>query len=147
MKKKILLLCFLTVGIANAIAQKKNDSINSIPPPPPMYRMEVEENTIYNIAEIQEQAAFPGDLESFLALNTNYPKLAVDSNIQGTVRVKFVVEKDGRITNIQITRSIHKLLDDEALRVVKRMPKWRPGKHNGKPVRMSFSLPFKFQLE
>ena len=73
--------------------------------------------------------------------------MARDNNITGTVVVKFVVEKDGRITKASILREIGGGCGKEALRVINSMPKWSPGQQSGKPVRTEFTLPVQFQLE
>ncbi len=110
--------------------------------------IETEDNTIYNMAEIQEQAGYKGDLEQYLADNTSYPEFEKDAGTEGTVKIKFVVEKDGTLSGIEVQKSVSPGLDQEALRVVKSMKNsWKAGKQNGKAVRMSFSLPFVFKLE
>ncbi len=99
---------------------------------------------------VEEQAGFPGGEEArmkFLKDNTKYPQMAKESGIQGTVYLKFVVEKDGRITNIQVVRGIGGGCDEEAVRVLKSMPKWQPAKQRGRPVRVWFNMPFKFILQ
>ncbi len=82
----------------------------------------------------------------FLSKNLKYPAEAMESNTQGTVYISFIVEVDGSINNAVIKRDIGKGCGDEALRVVKLMPKWSPGKQKGKPVRTSFVLPVSFKL-
>lgn len=99
---------------------------------------------------VEQQAQFPGGqgaLNSWLGKNLNYPALAQENNIQGKVIVQFVVEKDGSISNIVIARGVDKELDKEAVRVVKKMPKWQPGKNNGVAVRSKFTLPVVFKLQ
>lgn len=82
----------------------------------------------------------------FLSGELEYPLLARELNISGTVYVNFVVEKDGSITNINLLRGIGGGCDEEALRVVNLMPSWNPGLQNGRTVRVSFNLPIKFSL-
>ena len=82
----------------------------------------------------------------FLAKNIKYPVDAQRANKEGRVIVVFVVEKDGMISSARIARSVYPSLDAEALRVVKAMPKWTPGKQKGKPVRVKFNIPVLFQL-
>ena len=99
---------------------------------------------------VEQDAEFPGGLnalEKYLTTNIQYPKKAVRKNIQGKVFVKFVIEKDGSISNIKILRSPDELLSKEAERVVKAMPKWEPAKQQGKPVRFQFILPVNFRLK
>ena len=93
---------------------------------------------------------FPGGedaLYEFLAKNIKYPQAAKDSNIQGRVFVTFVVEKDGTLTNPRVVRDIGGGCGEEALRVVKMMPKWKPGEQSGKVVSMGFTLPIRFNLD
>ena len=77
-----------------------------------------------------------------------YPQIAYENNIQGRVIVQFVVDKDGSITNVQVAQSGgDPSLDKEAVRVVKAMPKWRPGMQKGKPVRVKYTMPVNFSLQ
>ncbi len=92
---------------------------------------------------------FPGgidSLQSFLIQNTNYPKVAIEKNVQGTVMVEFVVEKDGSISNVVVKESLSPECDNEAVRVVKSMPRWMPGESKGEKVRVYYNLPFRFAL-
>lgn len=98
---------------------------------------------------VEQQAVFPGGqsaLSSWLSKNIRYPEAAQQNDVQGRVIVKFVVEKDGSIGNVQILKGVDKDLDKEAIRVVKKMPKWQPGKNNGVAVRSYFTLPVTFKL-
>lgn len=109
---------------------------------------EIEEEEIFMVVE--EQPGFPGgDAERmrFLMKNIKYPTMAKESGIQGTVYVSFVVERNGAITDVQILRGIGGGCDEEAVRVVKMMPKWKAGKQRGKAVRVRFSMPIKFTLQ
>jgi protein TonB len=72
--------------------------------------------------------------------------MARESSIQGTVYVTFVVERDGSVTDVRVLRGIGGGCDEEAIRVIKAMPKWNPGKQRGKPVRVQFNMPIKFTL-
>ena len=82
----------------------------------------------------------------WIAQNIQYPKEAAKANIEGSVIVSFFVEKDGSISNVEVRRSIHELLDKEAIRVVSAMPKWKPGMRNGQPVRARFNIPVSFKI-
>lgn len=86
-------------------------------------------------------------MNEYLGNNIVYPNYAIENNIEGRVIVEFIVNADGTLTNLQIKRSIHESLDNEALRVVKSMPKWKPGKLHGKQVRVKYVLPISFNLE
>lgn len=99
---------------------------------------------------VEEMPEFPGGqaaLAVYLRNNLQYPPLASDTGISGKVYVQFVVNKDGSITDVQVTRGVDASLDKEAVRVVANMPKWKPGKQGGKPVRVSYSLPVNFILQ
>ena len=109
---------------------------------------EVVEAEIFTVVE--EMPEFPGGmakLAEYLAKNIKYPQLARESGIQGRVFINFVVENDGSVTNVKVMRSLGGGCDEEAMRVVKSMPKWKPGKQRGKPVRVSYNLPVNFKLQ
>ncbi|MDR0368390.1 MAG: energy transducer TonB, partial [Bacteroidales bacterium] len=92
---------------------------------------------------------FPGGEEArlkFLRDNVVYPKIARETGVEGTVMVSFVVEPDGRITNVEIGRGRAPSLDEEAIRVAKLMPKWKAGKQRGKAVRVRCNMPIRFTL-
>lgn len=99
--------------------------------------------------EVDELPQFPGGNEAmyqWLFNNIRYPAAAAENGIDGRVVVKFVVEPDGMITNVEIVNSVDPDIDAEAKRVVRRMPKWIPGKNKGKPVRSYFIMPVTFKL-
>ena len=105
------------------------------------------EDEVYVFPE--EYPSFPGGEEAvykFIGNNLRYPEEARDANVTGTVIIRFVVEKDGSISNAAIAREIGCGCGREALRVVKMMPRWNPGKQGGKPVRTEFTLPVQFYL-
>ena len=83
----------------------------------------------------------------FVAKNVQYPQEARDKEISGRVLVSFIVEKDGSIADVKVVKGIGGGCDEEAVRVVKAMPKWKPGKDKGKPVRVSYMMPFTFKLQ
>lgn len=102
---------------------------------------------VFDVVEVMPQ--FPGGqiaMLQYLMKNIKYPEQAMKEGIQGRVAVRFIVEKDGSISDVKPVLSVHPLLNKEAVRVVKSMPKWSPGKHNGKPVRVRFNLPVMFKL-
>lgn len=103
-----------------------------------------ENQKVYDVVE--QQPSFEGNLNSWLASNIKYPSVAKENAIQGRVIVQFIVQKDGTICNPQVVRGIDDSIDKEALRVVHAMPKWTPGKQNGKPVSCKFTLPVTFKL-
>lgn len=107
----------------------------------------VEEEEIFQVVE--EEPEFPGGMEAlykYLGESIKYPQLAKENNIEGKVYVTFVVEKDGSIANPRILRDIGGGCGNEAIRVVKAMPKWKAGKQRGKNVRVQFNLPVSFKL-
>ena len=104
-------------------------------------------NMVYDVVEVMPQ--YPGGqiaMLKYIMENIKYPKQIMEEGIQGRVTVSFIVEKDGRVSNVRLLRSVQPLLDKEAVRVVKSMPKWSPGKQKGKPVRVRFNLPVMFKL-
>lgn len=99
---------------------------------------------------VEKMPEFPGGFNAlfkYLAMNIRYPPLALNSGIQGRVFINFVVESDGSISNVRLLRGIGGGCDSEALRVVRKMPKWIPGVQKGKPVRVSYNLPVKFTMQ
>ena len=111
---------------------------------------EVEEAEEEVFLVVEEDPEFPGGLDAlskFIADNIKYPQLAKENNITGKVFVSFVVEKDGRVGQVKILRDIGGGCGNEAVRVVKMMPRWKPGKQRGKAVRTQFNLPVNFDLQ
>ena len=109
---------------------------------------EVVEEEIFTVVE--EEPSFPGGVDKmyeYLYANIKYPQVAKENNITGRVYLTFVVEKDGSIANPKILRDIGGGCGNEALRVIKSMPKWSPGKQRGKAVRVQFNLPVVFDLQ
>ena len=96
---------------------------------------------------VEDMPKFPGDLNKYLGRNIKYPEKAQKERIQGCVTVQFIIEKDGTVTNVKVLRSVHRLLDKEAIRVVENMPKWIPGTQRGEPVRVSYTAPINFRLD
>ena len=114
-------------------------------PEPPKHE---EESKVFDIVE--QMPSFPGGpaaLMKFLSENIKYPVVAQENGVQGRVVVAFVVERDGSITDVHIARGVDPSLDKEAVRVVKSMPKWTPGKQNGSAVRVKFNVPVAFRLQ
>ena len=106
-----------------------------------------EDTTIYNNVEVMP--SYPGDMTEcymFVARHMHYPEEAAEKGIEGRVLIRFVVEKDGRLTNFEVIETPDPLLSDEALRVLKQMPKWIPAKNKGKDVRCRYSMPIQFRL-
>ena len=98
---------------------------------------------------VENMPEFPGGdlgLMKYIQKNVKYPPIAKEYNITGKVYVSFIVDKKGNVTNVKIVRGVDKNLDAEALRVVKSLPKYKPGKQRGKPVRVMFTIPINFTL-
>tara|TARA_B100001250_G_scaffold125539_2_gene106771 strand:+ start:27270 stop:27923 length:654 start_codon:yes stop_codon:yes gene_type:complete len=98
---------------------------------------------------VENMPEFPGGdlgLMKYIQKNVKYPPIAKEYNITGKVYVSFIVDKSGSVTNVKIVRGVDKNLDAEALRVVKSLPKYKPGKQRGKPVRVMFTIPINFTL-
>ncbi len=98
---------------------------------------------------VEEMPSFPGgqeELMKYIGKEMKYPEEAVDNGIEGTVFIAFVVEPDGMITEAKVLRGIGGGCSEEAVRVVKGMPNWKPGKQNGKTVRVRYNLPIRFKL-
>lgn len=97
--------------------------------------------------KVDVMPSFPGGhtkMIEFLCENIKYPKEAAERGEQGKVYVGFVVDTDGSITDVSVVRSVSKVLDEAAVEIVKKMPKWTPGKHQGKTVRVKLMLPITF---
>ena len=98
---------------------------------------------------VEQMPSFPGGKEAlmkFISENVKYPKEAEEKGLQGRVVVRYIIEKDGSISEVEIAKSVNEYLDAEAIRVVNAMPKWIPGKQKGEPVRVKFTLPITFRL-
>ena len=125
-------LALLLMVNTNAMAQNKK----------------VANDKVIEKAEVMPQ--FPGGdqaMMDFVAKNVQYPEEAKEKEISGRVMVGFIVEKDGSISDVKVVKGIGGGCDEEAVRVVKAMPKWKPGKEKGKPVRVSYMMPFTFKLQ
>lgn len=129
----LLMLCPMTISASTAVNGKPTSQ---------------KSHKVYDIVE--NMPMFPGgqqQLMTYLINNIVYPPEAVKRKIQGRCTVQFIVERDGSISNIRVNRKVHPLLDAEAIRVVKSMPKWSPGTQKGRAVRVKFNLPVAFRLQ
>jgi TonB family protein len=123
--------------IPKATPPAKNDNI----------KKRTGKDDVFVISEIKP--AYPGGdgaMMKFLSKNIKYPVKAKEDGIKGTVYMRFVVEKDGSVTDVEVAKSVNPLLDAEAKRVVSSMPKWAAGKQNGNNVAVQYTLPVKFDL-
>ena len=99
---------------------------------------------------VEDMPAFPGGMEAmiqFISSNIKYPADAKKQKVDGRVLVNFVIEKDGSITEVKVVKPTFPSLDAEAIRVVKAMPKWKPGYQRGQAVRVQFTMPINFSLK
>ena len=116
--------------------------------PPEIEEEEIVEAEIFKVVE--EMPEFPGGaakMMEYIQKNIKYPMMARESDIQGRVFVNFVVEPNGEISNVEVLRGIGGGCDEEAVRVVKSMPNWKPGKQRGSAVRCAFTVPIIFKLQ
>ena len=100
---------------------------------------------VFTVAE--QMPTFKGDVNSWLSSHITYPAVAAENGVQGKVIVKFVVGRDGSVSQAQVLRGVDPALDREALRVVNSMPKWNPGMNNGQAANVWFTLPITFRLQ
>ena len=129
--------------VGGAVLKAKEDI--AAPEPP---KHVVEETKIFTVVE--QMPMYPGGdaaLMGYLRDNIHYPTIAAENGVQGRVVVGFVVERDGSITDVKILRGVDPSLDREAMRVVKNMPRWTPGKQNGSAVRVKYQVPVSFRLQ
>ena len=111
---------------------------------------EPDDNRVKSYEAVEQKPEFPGGqmaMMEFLGQNVNYPENAAKNDVQGRVLVQFVVEKTGEIGEVKVVRPVDEELDAEAVRVVKMMPKFIPGRHNGKDVAVWYTLPITFKLQ
>lgn len=140
----------VAVGFANVVGNDENGEVlkaKEVIATEPVKPKE-EENKVFDVVE--QMPSFPGGnsaLMQFLSKNIKYPVVAEENGIQGRVICTFVVERDGRVTDVHVVKSVDPSLDKEAVRVVSSMPNWIPGKQNGSAVRVKYTLPVTFRLQ
>jgi protein TonB len=106
-----------------------------------------DESDVSDFAEVDPE--FPGGesaMIKFIQENVTYPEMSREMGEQGTVYVQFVVNTDGSIQNVKVLKGVSELLDKEAVRVIKKMPNWSPGKQNGEPIRVRYQIPINFKI-
>lgn len=136
MRIQILLICFL--GISYHLSAQENVSVE----------VETVGDSIYKQEVVDEPAEFPGGMSAmrtFVVNNLKYPSDAMQKNIQGKVFIEFVIEKNGKLSNIKVRRGVYESLDKEAVRVIQIMPDWKPAQHQGQVVRQLYIFPFNFK--
>lgn len=117
---------------------------------PPTKAAVVEDNTIHDFASIEEMPDFPGGMSKFytyVSKNYVYPAAAREQGVSGRLILSFVVEKDGSLTDIKVLRDLGMGTGEEAVRMLRKAPKWKPGIQNGRPVRVQYTLPIMLNLE
>lgn len=143
------LIMFILVGLVTGIAVASAINPNGVVRGAIEHVLGIpEDTTIYNNV-VEVMPSYPGDMTEcymFIARQMHYPEEAEEKGIEGRVLIRFVVEKDGRLTNFEVIESPDPLLSDEALRVLNQMPKWIPAKNKGKDVRCRYSMPILFRL-
>lgn len=154
MKQKITFGAFIMLNLLTATVCVKAQTTNDLPPPTPasidFSKSANENDKIYNIAVIEQPPTYPGGekaLFEYLGNNIKYPETARENGIEGTVYIEFVIAKDGSVTNVKVLRGIGGGCNEEGLRVINAMPKWKPGRLQGYPVMVKYTLPIKFKLE
>jgi protein TonB len=131
------------VEVEERTLSEETITVEPIPEPPTVQGS----NEVFTVVE--EMPEFPGGqdaLMKYVSSKISYPEEAVESGIEGTVFITYVVEPDGRITDVKPLRGLGAGLTEEAIRVVKGMPTWTPGKQRGKAVRVQYNLPIRFKL-
>ena len=133
----------LHVGLASLIFLFSNQPVIS------QTKQAVQDTTESNKIHlfVEEMPVFPGNLNTWIYNNIRYPEAAKEKKLEGKVYIKFVIEKDGSISNVNIIRGVCPELDHEAKNVIASMPKWIPGKQNNTPVRVSYTVPVYFALK
>ena len=126
--KNLIVFCFALLGITNAYSQNKPGN----------------NDKVYTIAQVKP--TFIGDFNKYLSDDIVYPKDAKDNHVEGTVYVSFIVEKDGSVDSVKVTRGYSHSLDAEAIRVIASSPKWKPAVQNGEAVRFKYVLPIHFNI-
>jgi TonB family protein len=149
-KNKATILRLYTQNAKGLLSVKTAVSTFVAPPTPaPIAPSITPDHTGYP-SQVDIPAEFPGGINKarqFIADNLQYPEEAQEEEIEGTVRVKFVIEKNGALTNIEIVNKLGYGCDQEVIRVLKRMPKWTPAMLKGAPVRSQFTMPVSFRLQ
>lgn len=137
----------LTISVADVKGSTDKDAVDIATV---QVNKEIVEEEQKPFSVVEQMPDFPGgtaELMAFLSKNIHYPVIAAENGISGTVVVRFVVSKTGTIGDITVMRHVDPSLDNEAIRVIKSMPKWIPGKQNGKPVPVYFTVPVRFKLQ
>ena len=139
MRQLLVLMTFLA---SVTVSARQSYEIVALPNP-----VDTADNKVLDVVE--QMPSFPGGqaaLFQWLSSNIKYPVVAMENGVQGRVLVTFVVERDGSISEVKVSKSVDPSLDKEAVRVVSSMPKWTPGKQKGEAVRVKYTMPVTFRL-
>jgi periplasmic protein TonB len=137
----------MKAAIGNTTFDKGSDDVSA--PPANADNAKVTDNPDVPLSVVDQMPQFPGgerEMLRFIKNNLRYPLSAQENNVQGTVILNFVVDREGKIVNIKVVKAIGFGCDEEAVRVMEKMPNWTPGKQRGQPVLVSFTMPFRFVL-
>ena len=134
---------YFTLPVKFLLEEEKVAEPVAVVAPPPESRPG---RTSYSNSNVQENPEFPGDVNEFLKKNLRYPAEAKAKGIEGRVIMQFVIDRDGSLKDVVVRRDIGGGCGEEAARVVKMMPKWKPAKQNGAPVKIFYTLPVNFNL-
>ena len=151
MNKLLLLGTFFIFQATSLMAQQNTskdtvpDAWKNVPPAPPPPPDSIKPKSVFNYVE--QMPVLSVDMGTYLSEHLHYPKYARNHDIEGRLIVKFVVNEDGSVSDVYIVKGIGESCDEEAKRVVTAMPKWIPGRQNGKAVKVYFTLPIVFKLE
>lgn len=142
--KKVIIPCLICV-VGLLYAQTPTNKYHKIK----INGIEHETNGIDTICIVDTMPEFPGGKEKcfqFISSHLRYPESAWKDRVEGTVIIRFVVYKTGKITNVTIVKGVREDLDNEAIRVLSLMPKWKPAMKTGQPISMKYTIPIKFGL-
>ena len=134
-------------AVSNVAFDKGTDDVAA---PVATVNNQITEETDQPFVSVEQMPQFPGgekEMLKFIKNNLRYPAIATEMGISGTIIVNFVVDRDGKITRIKVVRGIGGGCDEEAVRVLSKMPAWSPGKQGGRAVLVSFTVPLKFMLQ
>ena len=143
-------LALICLAFFKMNAQKIDSVKFSMPPVQKEANKETPKDSVWDYLQVQVKPAFPGGdagIIKYLGANLKYPNLAKEQGIQGKVYIIFIINKNGSVSDVSVKSGIGGGCDEEALRVIKKMPKWKPGKENGKPVRVRRVYPLTFKMQ
>ncbi|MEY5047655.1 MAG: hypothetical protein RLZZ175_1014 [Bacteroidota bacterium] len=145
----IIISCFL--GFANLSFSQTQSNVDYLQIRPELENIHNDSIRAYDLSEVEEIPLYVGgykEMSNFIIKNLNYPKSLEKTSVSGKVFIGFSVESDGKLSDFTVIKGIHPDLDNEALRVVKLMPKWNPGKVKGKAVKIKkIVIPFNFEIK